>query len=476
MEQQEEKVSGTSAAEAEAEAARRREEAIRKVEDMLAQNRANIDQREINEFNTKSWAATLKRMNMPAPRDPGMELLESCKPEKPLAEMTEDEAEATRKKAEAVARVAAMMQQQQADNERIYGKLDRKRMRNRLRFRRPQERENSVDIHSILRQYKLSPEAQERFEQMRYGKLHGVVRPPLFARIAGFISPVILLLLAKALDAVPHDPGMQIILRLLALVCIPLILYFNTWKLEYDTEADMVTFYSLLKGKNLFTMQDLMCYTISKVPDLPFPLAACCYLDPRDFMVIRLPDMSINIPQRFSVSFLLSTVELEGYQEATEFRRCLEMCMNRMADPAKTQTSAKTFAVPPETIDLAKHNAIPPVPEADTGTVKVDLAKKPAIPSVPEAKPSPAAKPEPAPKPVPKLSPEELAKAREMFAQPAPSVLGVPERSAGFPDPTKSAFPDPAQSAFPDPAQKPESDVDVDALFHQVLREHGKLK
>jgi hypothetical protein len=44
----------------------------------------------------------------------------------------------------------------------------------------------------------------------------------------------------------------------------------------------------------------------------------------------------------------------------------------------------------------------------------------------------------------------------------------MPERGSAFPDPTKSAF--------PDPTQKPKTDVDVDALFNQVLREHGKLK
>jgi hypothetical protein len=495
MDQQDEK--RTAAADAgTAEAAQKREEAIRKVEEMLAQNRRNIDQGEINTSSSKSWASALKRMNMTAPRDPGMELLEEYKPEKPLAEMAPDEAEAERKKAEAIARVAAMMQQQQADDERRYHNIDGKRSRRMFQFRRPQEKENSVDIASILSGYRLSPEAQERYEKIRFGIGKGTVRPPLSARLGCIALPILSLFSAYVLGLYQNMAVMKPWFIILALLFVPVAYYVNTWTLEFDSESGIVKYHSLFHGNNLYEMKELTAFEVSQTPDKPFPFSLPGLLDPRSFLVIRTMDHTINIPLKYTNETFGILTELDGYESAGDLQRCLEQQRRELYRLQASEPSApvqKSPAVtempalpekpaepekpaPVQAKNSAPVQASPAVQEMPVLLEKPAEPEKPAPvqakPSAPDRKPAkPAAekpKPAPEPKPVPKPDPVDLAKAREMFAQPAPSVLSMPERGSAFPDPTKSAF--------PDPTQKPKTDVDVDALFNQVLREHGKLK
>ena len=465
---QEEKV--TDSRNEEQTAAAKREEAIRKVEEMLAQNRPNIDQGEINLNNSRSRAAALKRMNMPEHRDYGTELLESYHPPKPLTEMDSDEADAERKKAEALARVAAMMQQQQANDERLYGQIDRKRTRNRLQLRRPKESENSVDIQGFLSQYKLSPEAQERFAQIRFGVMKGIVRPALSTRLGTVVLPPMLLFTAWTLGMFPSMAVSKPIFILLALLLLPAAYYVHTWKLEFDAQTGLVKYHSLFHGTNLYEIQDLLAYTVDKTPDKPFPFSLLGTLDPRNYLIIRTLDHTINVPLKFSREFLGSAIELDGYECAGDLLSCLEQRTRELYRRQEAPAKAPAVSEPPAA-------EIPAAPETPVIPEKPKPAPEKPKPAPEKPKPAPE-KPKPAPekpKPAPLPDPVDLAKAREMFAKPAPSVFSAPERGSAFPDPTKSAFPDPAQGGFPDPAQKPKPDVDVDALFNQVLRDHGKL-
>ena len=125
------------------------------------------------------------------------------------------------------------------------------------------------------------------------------------------------------------------------------------------------------------------------------------------------------------------------------------------------------LSAPEKPVTLEKPKPAPQEKPVTPEKPKPAPQEKPVTPEKP--KPAPQEKPITPEKPKPAPDPVDLEKAREMFAKPAASVLSMPERGSDFPDPTRS-------SAFPDPTQKPTPDVDVDALFNQVLRDHGKLK
>ena len=475
MDQDENKAPDTADAEpqqdSEAEIARKREEALRKVDAMLQKERAETAQRQLDTLNrfSKRRVHYIVKTEEQA-YNPTLDLVPYKKPDKPLEEMTPEEREAEQKRQAAFEKMNAMLLHQHA--EKMYAEESgRSRLVILPKARKPIE-ENKVDIAGFLSQYKLSPEAQEKFEKMRFGSSKGIVRPGLGIRLISIFLPVMLLFSAWVIGMFPTLAGTKPVFIILGLLIAAKAYYIFTWKLEYDSESNLVKYHSLFHGTNLYGMQDLMGFMVCPRAEKPFPLSLLGLLDPRQYLVIRLPDHVINIPLLFSTVILAQQIELEGFEGASDFYRCLDQYQHALYRK-QAESAKKPEPVPNPAAGIP---AVPEPPKTDLkkpaapAQPKTDL-KKPAAPEKPVKPEKPAEQPKPAPKP----DPVDLAKAREMFAQPAPSVLSMPERSADFPDPTRSsAFPDPAQGGFPDPTKKP--DVDVDALFNQVLRDHGKLK
>ena len=451
----------TAAADAE-KAARKREEAIRKVEHMLAKDRVENAQKELDRI-SHLGRSHVRYTAVTEESDPVSGLLQYQKPEKPQEEMTAEELDAEQRKQEAIQKANLMLIRQRADT-------DRQRMNYSRQFvdmPKPKKavEENKVDIAGFLSQYKLSPEAQARFAEIRYGAAKkGTVRPALAVRLGSILAPPMLLFTAWVLGQLGSTAVMKPVFIILACLSLFAAYYTNTWKLEYDSETGIVRYHSLFHGTNLYEMKELLGFMIQSHAEKPFPFFLPSLLDPRQYLVIRLPDHTINIPLLYSSAVLMTTVELEGYAGAGDFCRCLEQYQRDLYSKAGSEEKS---AAPEKPAALE-------MPELSAPEKPVTLEKpKPA----PQEKPVTLEKPKPAPqeksvtpeKPKPAPDPVDLEKAREMFAKPAASALSMPERGSEFPDPTRS-------SAFPDPTQKPKSDVDVDALFNQVLRDHGRLK
>ena len=436
------------AAEEAEQAARKREEALRKVEHMMATARAENTQKELDRISHLS-RSRVRRTVVPEESDPVSGLLQYQKPEKPQEEMTAEELDAEQKKQEAIQKANLMLIRQRAD-------VDRMRMNNPHRFvrmpkpKKPVE-ENKVDIAGFLSQYKLSPEAQARFAEIRYGAAKkGTVRPALAVRLGSVLAPPMLLFTAWVLGQFGSMAVLKPVFIILACLSLFAAYYVLTWKLEYDSQAGIVRYHSLFHGTNLYEMRELMGFMIQPRAEKSFPFSLPSLLDPRQYLVIRLPDHTINIPLMYSSVKWMITVEMDGYEGAGDFCRCLEQYQRDLYSKVAAEDKS---AAPEKPATLEKPKPAPQEKPAATEKPK---------PAPPE-KPAATEKPKPAPEPV------DLEKAREMFAKPAASALSMPERGSDFPDPTKS-------SAFPDPTQKPKPDVDVDALFNQVLRDHGKLK
>ncbi|MCR5718530.1 MAG: hypothetical protein K6F80_05795 [Oscillospiraceae bacterium] len=325
--------------------------------------------------------------------------------ESPAAPQTEEEAALRREKA--LRQVELMLVQKQPHTEQ------RPFYRRHSYYAPPKPRQavsdNRLDLTELLAQYKLSPEAQERLAKIRAGASKGTVRPHLMTRMGSIAAAIALFVIGMTLENFPYMNVMKPTFLILALLCLVWAYYVHTWKLEYDSESDFVRYHSMFHGTNLYAMQELMLFSVDPVPEKTFPLSFLGMLDPRQYLVIHLPEFVINIPLLFSKEIMGQLIELEGFEGAGDFCRCL-----RQFEPGTVKQ--------------------PTVPPQEERAVKLT---KPAEP-VPTKKPTP--------QPVP-ISEAEL---------PAKPVM--PERG----------------SAFPDPTQKPE--VDVDALFNQVLREHGKLK
>ena len=375
-----------------------------------------------------------------------------------------DAEDAERRKREALAQMDLLIMQKHAANEETH-----KRYRSRARISleqfqsrsQPRKPSSRVDLAELMQQYKVSPEALERFEMQHISNVKGVVRPALFARIMGLCSPFMLMFVswtAANFWQIQVSFGLYLVLALLLL---PVIYYFNVWKLEYDFASGMVQYHSLFHGTHYMNMRDMLCYSVSNEPDMPFPFWLFCRLDPRKYLTIRTAEVTINIPLELTADLLGPQPLLAGFSGAEDFRQCLERYSAR-----DLQAHSDTETAP--SVSLKKE------PEPQTAPVFPALSEEPqpapvTLEKTPQTKPviMPALPKDPKPASVkPVKAPEPVSAATGTpQVQPLPERPAMPERSDAFPDPTGGSFPDPAQKPKPD----------ADALFAQVLRDYGKL-
>ena len=361
-----------------------------------------------------------------------------------------DAEEAERRKKEALARMDLLIMQNREKNDATHS-----RHRNRMHInlnRQPKTSHASarVDLAELMRQYKVSPEALERFEMQHISKSKGIVRPAPFARLSGILSPLMLMLIAWVLTNYWNLHLSAGVYLVFMLALLPVIYYFNVWKLEYDFASGMVQYHSLFQGTHYMNMCDMMCFSVTREPDMPFPFSLFCTIDPRKFLVIRTAEVSINIPMDLTIDLFGPQPLLSGFEGAADFLQALE----RYADRDMQKLSG---AETPAAVSLKKEPAV---------------QREAVIPALSEETPPAPVKPEKAPqtKPVvmpatPEPQPAAVKSDKKPAVQPLPERPAMPERSDAFPDPTGGSFPDPAQKPKPD----------ADALFAQVLRDYGKL-
>lgn len=374
-----------------------------------------------------------------------------------------------------------------------------------------------MQINDIIGGIEVSREAEERHARSVIGSMKGTVRPRLAHRIT-----VIVLVTAAMLFSLCYlmlSPG---ILSMLAVLVgfvggFGLLWYVLSWELKFDGDTGWLSFYSLLTGRNTFSAGEIENIWIKTIT-----LGGGRHVRHTiDLLCIRIEGKEIRMtlrtyygdnPRRMGDYEGGCTNAGKLWEYLDLYRRFVseeDMMIHYAGDEAgliygeKTQPGTLGMQIgdlikkrkKEESDVLLDFQAI----AAAAAAAKQETAPEPApAAEVPAPEPIPAAEapvPEPAPAakdPKPDVDvdalfnqvlrehgqqsrPRKKPARKRGFLRPKQEEIAVSPAVQMAVDAQKAAHPEAKKPAPPaDAAKKP--DVDVDALFNQVLREHGKLK
>lgn len=324
-----------------------------------------------------------------------------------------------------------------------------------------------MELGSLLSSYKISPDAEERFSRSIIENIRGTVR----VNFGAVVPPVFLLTILGVIImgyCTVHSGILAMLLIIGYCMLTFLVLwYLLTWRIDFDGSTGFVQYHTFFGGTQTYHVSELMLFevhnqrmsvTLIRNPHrrrgLLITMSDAFHtrrtLRVRELLQIMTADGMIVVP--ISSAWLESKLVhgVGGYRDAEKFQSYLDLYRrykleNEMPDPImqpggqdlspavraaiEAQRSKMQFAPPPE------QQSIP-----DLESVEEISAP------IPEKRPVPSA---------------------NDTIRPLESPTRQPEGNA------------PAAPAFPDPAgktQDPKPPVDVDKLFENVLRQHGKLK
>ena len=364
-----------------------------------------------------------------------------------------------------------------------------------------------MGLENIIAGYKLSSDAEERFNRDFIKNIRGTVQ----ANFGSLAVPVLLLFLLGLLVAVLYERtgglvGMLVVV-VYALGTILILWELLSFRIDFDGSTGFVQYHTLLHGTTTYHIDELMMFDVEtqRLTYSPNPLFHRRHglfslrnlserfrsrrtLRIRELLYISTAEGVICVPM--SSSFMTSKLVrgIGGFRDAEKLYNYLDLYRRYVLkhDPALDDAAEKEdTAISPAVraaIAAAKAQAQPLDPEQGIPALGKDdfnpaafASERPqdALLSTPDISVPVTGEPET------HILPQKTDGTRSI---PAPEILQKNDaKPAEMPLPAVTAeealAPQQApvhKSAFPDPARKPP--VDVDELFNQVLRQHGKLK
>lgn len=313
-------------------------------------------------------------------------------------------------------------------------------------------------IQDIISAYHLSPDVEERISKNMLKNLKGSVRINLGSVITPMIIIVILgvieFWLFRMLDG---------IVGMLTLIVYLIGSFLMLWELfsyriDFDGSTGFIQYHTLFRGTTTYHINELMSFDVHINRSYSYSTRNRRHrsiLRTRELLEIHTADGAITVP--IASAWLASKLVrgVGGYRDADKLYTYLEI-YHRYALKSSLLTEA------------AQYNDLAPSVQA---AIKAEQ-RRVAFAPVPEQQS------------IPELTDEDLDPASiaiQKPAAPAPSTPDISVPVSGEPEthvmpPSSKAdlhFPDPAQyPTHPEPSVKPP--VDVDQLFENVLRQHGK--
>ncbi len=323
-----------------------------------------------------------------------------------------------------------------------------------------------MELGSLLSSYKISPDAEARFSKSIIENIKGTVR----VNFGSVVPPAFLLMILGFIImgyCTVHSGVISMLLIIFYCMLTFLVMWrLLTWRIDFDGSTGFVQYHTFLGGTQTYHVSELMLFevhnqrmsvTLIRNPHRRRGLLITMSdafqtrrtLRVRELLQILTADGMIVVP--VSSAWLESKLVhgVGGYRNAEKFQSYLDLYRrykleNEMPDPITK----------PEENDLSP--AVRAAIEAQRS--KMQFAPPPEQQSIPDLESV-----EEISAPIPEKRP---APAANNTIQPLETLAEPPEKA----EPTTPAFPDPASKT-----QNTKPPVDVDKLFENVLRQHGKL-
>lgn len=298
-----------------------------------------------------------------------------------------------------------------------------------------------MPLNDILSACQLSPDAEERFSKSMLKNLKGCVR----INLGSMIAPLLLTGILGGLESVffrLHSGVFGMLTLILYLLGAFLLIWeLVSFRIEFDGSTGFVQYHTLFRGTTTYHADELMCFDVRTQHIYQYPSRSYIRritLRTRELLQITAADGTITVPLSAAWRESKLVRGVGGYRDAEKFYNYLVLYQRYVYKSSLLLQASQEDALAPAVLaaieETRRKAAFAPVPEHQS---------------------------------IPELTGEELAPGS---ATPEHSVPASEEPEQypqfGFSDPV----PD---QRFPDPAQKPA--VDVDKLFQDVLRQHGKL-
>lgn len=327
-----------------------------------------------------------------------------------------------------------------------------------------------MSIQDIIAAYHLSPDAEERISQNMLKSLKGSVRINLGSLFTPIIDIVILGVIAFALFHLFYGIVGMLILIVYLLGSFLALWEMLSYRIDFDGSTGFIQYHTLFRGTRTYHVDELMSYDVDTERETYGKHRHRQTLRTIEVLKINTTDGTIKVP--ISSVWFGSNLNrgVGGYRDADKLYTYLEI-YRRYAHKSSLLTNAAR--------NTAQDSDLAPSVQA---AIKAQQEQQ-------EQRPAASFAPAPEQQSIPGLTDEDLNPASIAAEKPAEPALSTPDISVpvtGEPEThvlpqeeiadvyPQFGFPDPAQKPnAPSPSQKPP--VDVDKLFENVLRQHGKL-
>lgn len=323
-----------------------------------------------------------------------------------------------------------------------------------------------MPIQDIISAYHLSPDAEERISKNMLKSLKGSVRINLGSLFTPIIDIVILGVIAFALFHMFNGIVGMLILIVYLLGAFLVLWELFSYRIDFDGSTGFIQYHTLFRGTRTYHVDELMLYDVHTEKETYGRHRHRQTLRTIEVLEIHTADGTIKVP--ISSVWLGSNLNrgVGGYRNADKLYTYLEI-YRRYAHKSSLLTNAAR--------NTAQNSDLAPSVQA---AIKAQQEQHQA-----------AFAPAPEQQSIPELTDEDLDPASLAAEKPAEPALSTPDISVpvtGEPEThvlpqegisdiyPQFGFPDPAQKqSAPSPSQKPTADVDQ--LFENILRQHGKL-
>ncbi len=323
-----------------------------------------------------------------------------------------------------------------------------------------------MPIQDIISAYHLSPDAEERLSKNMLKTLKGSVRINLGSLFIPIIDISILGAIAFSLFHMFNGIVGMLLLIVYLLGSFLVLWELFSYRIDFDGSTGFIQYHTLFRGTRTYHVDELMLYDVHTQKEKYGRYGHKQTLRTIEVLEIHTADGTIKVP--ISSVWLESNLNrgVGGYRNADKLYTYLEL-YRRYAHKSSLLTNAAR--------NTAQDSDLAPSVQA---AIRAQQEQHQA-----------AFAPAPEQQSIPELTDEDLDPASIAAEKPAEPALSTPDISVpvtGEPEtyvlPQKDitdvypqfGFPDPAQTPrTPSPSQKPAADVDQ--LFENILRQHGKL-